>query len=121
MDRLFVYGTLRPGSQNEQARWLEKNARHSGTATISGRLYRVTHYPALAAPQSKEDRVKGDVFEDVTAEMLERLDEYEGAEYSREIAEVRMEDGRTLTAYFYRYALRTDQLEWIQSGDWRSS
>ena len=115
---LFVYGTLRAGSKNEQAERLAKSARHIGVATISGRLYRVAHYPALAPPQSEKDRVKGDVFEGVTAEMLEWLDEYEGEEYSRQLAEVTMEDGRILTAYFYSYALPTSRLEWIPSGDW---
>jgi len=118
VDRLFVYGTLRPGSKNEQADWLAKTARHMGRATIGGRLYRVVYYPALALPQSKNDLVQGDLFEGVTAEILQRLDEYEGDEYLRQPVEATLEDGRALTAYCYRYALPTDQLEWIPSGDW---
>jgi len=120
VDRLFVYGTLRPGSDNKQARRLANSARHLGLATMSGRLYRVSHYPALVAAKLPEDSVKGDVFEGVTAELLQKLDEYEGSDYTRELAEVTTEDGRKLSAYFYRYALPTDQLEWIRSGDWHS-
>jgi gamma-glutamylcyclotransferase (GGCT)/AIG2-like uncharacterized protein YtfP len=119
VDRLFVYGTLRLGSKNEQAERLAKTARHMGAATIRGRLYRVAHYPALAPALSEEDRVKGDVFEGVTAELLQWLDEYEGTEYERQVAEVTMQDGRTLAAFFYCYVLPTGQLEWIRSGDWR--
>ncbi len=118
VDRLFVYGTLRPGWKNEYAERLVKTARHMGVGAIRGRLYRVAHYPALAAPRCEEDWVKGDVFEGVTAELLRRLDEYEGGEYERGVGEVSMEDGRTLTAYFYCYVLPTGHLEWIPSGDW---
>jgi gamma-glutamylcyclotransferase (GGCT)/AIG2-like uncharacterized protein YtfP len=120
VDRLFVYGTLRLGSKNEHAERLAKSARHIGGATIGGRLYRVAYYPALARAQSNEDRVKGDVFEGVTAELLRWLDDYEGSEYVRQLAEVTMEDGQTLAAFFYCYALPTDQFEWIRSGDWRT-
>ncbi len=115
-----MYGTLRPGSKNKHAETLMKTARHLGPATINGRLYRVTHYPALGPAQTKEDLVKGDLFEGVTTELLQRLDEYEGSAYSRVLAGVTLEDGTTLPAYFYRYALPTDQLEWIPSGDWSS-
>jgi len=105
VDKLFVYGTLRPGSKNEHAQRLAENARHIGVATMGGLLYWLGNYLVLAPSQSKEDRVTGDVFEGVTAELFDRLDEYEGAEYRRQLAEVRMEDGRTLIAYCYRYAL----------------
>jgi gamma-glutamylcyclotransferase (GGCT)/AIG2-like uncharacterized protein YtfP len=118
VDRLFVYGTLRPGSNNSYADLLEKAARHMGRATVSGRLYRVTHYPALAPSQSKEDRVVGDLFEGITAELWQLLDEYEGAEYSREMVGVMTEDGVTREAYVYRSLLPTASLEWIRSGDW---
>ena len=118
--RLFVYGTLRLGSKIEYAARLAKTARHIGLATMSGRLYRVAHYPALAPAQSKEDLVKGDVFEGVTEEVLQSLDEYESAEYSRQLGEVTMEDGSTVAAYFYLYVMPTEQLAWIRSGDWNS-
>jgi len=114
-----VYGTLRPGAKNEYAEQLAKAARHMGAATISGRLFRVAHYPALARAQSKSDRVRGDVFEGVTAELLQRLDEYEGTEYARQLVEVTMQDGQNVRAFCYCYLLPTDQLEWIRSGDWR--
>jgi gamma-glutamylcyclotransferase (GGCT)/AIG2-like uncharacterized protein YtfP len=121
VDRLFVYGTLRLGSKNEYAEQLAKTARHIGVATIAGRLYRVQHYPALAPPQFDEDLVRGDVFEGVTPELLQRLDDYESAEYSRQLGTVTMQDGRALSAYFYLYVLPTDHLEWIRSGDWKLS
>lgn len=104
MDRLFVYGTLRPGCQNQHAERLAKSARHIGLASMSGRLQWLGEYLALTPSTCKQDRVPGDVFEGVTPELFERLDEYEGTEYLRQIGEVTMEDGRTLPAYFYCYA-----------------
>jgi len=118
LDRLFVYGTLRLGSTNEYAELLARQAQYVGRAKIAGRLYRVAHYPGLAPPESIADLVKGDVFAAVSAQLFEQMDEYEGPEYSRQITEVKMENGRTLTAYCYRYILPTAQLERIQSGDW---
>ncbi len=108
MDRLFVYGTLRPGSKNQYAERLAQTAQHIGLASMSGRLYWAGEYLALVPSQSKEDRVSGDVFEGVTAELFEWLDEYEGKEYARRVGEVTMEDGRTLTSYFYCYALPSE-------------
>jgi gamma-glutamylcyclotransferase (GGCT)/AIG2-like uncharacterized protein YtfP len=99
-----VYGTLRAGSQNEHAARLARSARHIGLASMSGRLHSLGDYLALAPSQSTEDRVPGDVFEGVTPELFERLDEYEGEEYLRQLGEATMEDGRTLTVHFYRYA-----------------
>ena len=118
INRLFVYGTLRLGSSNEYASELATAARFIGHGRIRGRLFRVTHYPALAAPLSEADWVKGDVFENISDELLQRLDDYEGPEYTRVVSEIRMEDGQKLAAYLYCYAMPVDQLEMIPSGDW---
>jgi len=118
MDKLFVYGTLRPGSNNQYAQHLAKAARHVGPSTTGGRLYRVAHYPALVSSQSKEDRVTGDLFDGITDQLWQLLDNYEGPEYSRELADVITEGGNDTQAYVYRYLLPSDLLEWIRSGDW---
>ena len=121
MDRLFVYGTLRVGSNNENAARLARQSRHIGRGSVRGRLYRVAHYPGLALPLSDTELVTGDVFDGVTADLLRELDEYEGDGYRRDLAEVSMEaGGGSLAAYLYRYVLPTDGLEWIPSGDWNT-
>jgi gamma-glutamylcyclotransferase (GGCT)/AIG2-like uncharacterized protein YtfP len=89
-----------------------------GCATVAGLLFRVAHYPALVLHPSAEDKVNGDVFGGVTAELLQQLDQYEGEEYSRQTAQVTMEDGQTFEAHCYCYVLPTTGLEWIRSGDW---
>ncbi len=85
---------------------------------MAGRLYRVAQYPGLAPSQSDEDSVTGDLFEEVTAELLRELDDYEGDAYRRELMEVTMPNGQLLSAYVYCYAMPTAELEWIPSGDW---
>ena len=117
-DRLFVYGTLRAGYNNEPALALAGSAHRLGAARIQGRLYRVSTYPAIALPQSDSDWVEGDLFEGVLPALLEMLDEYEGAEYRRQIAQVILEGTCKLSAYVYFYLPAVAQLEWIPSGDW---
>jgi gamma-glutamylcyclotransferase (GGCT)/AIG2-like uncharacterized protein YtfP len=120
LDRLFVYGTLRPGSDNEHATRLAQSARHIGAARIRGQLFRVLHYPALGPPQSEQDWVAGDVFEGITNHLLLQLDAYEGEEYIRHVAEITLDDGRTLAAYVYLYTLPVGRLIRIDSGDWNA-
>jgi len=120
VDRLFVYGTLRLGCANEQARALAEGTRFLGHARIPGRLFRVAHYPGLIAPAFKNEWVTGDVFEGVSTEMFQRLDDYEGSEYARQLAEVTLENGGRIAAYLYLYLPATDGLELISSGDWLS-
>jgi gamma-glutamylcyclotransferase (GGCT)/AIG2-like uncharacterized protein YtfP len=118
VDRLFVYGTLRAGCENEHALALAKSARFVGRARIRGRLFRVAHYPGLVAPHDQDEWVKGDLFEGVSAALLQSLDEYEGPAYRRQLALLTMDDGRSVAAYLYFYALPTDGMELITSGDW---
>lgn len=118
LDRLFVYGTLRLGAKNEYAVRLAETARFVGKARIRGQLFRVIHYPALAPPQSDQDWVVGDVFEGITDDLMRHLDTYEGAEYTRHVAEVVLDNGRSLAVYVYLYAQPTDQLKRIESGEW---
>jgi gamma-glutamylcyclotransferase (GGCT)/AIG2-like uncharacterized protein YtfP len=117
-DKLFVYGTLRRGSNNYYAEILEKTASHLGQGAVAGRLYRVAHYPALVKAQAESENVKGDLFEGISAELLALLDDYEGDEYAREMVDVVLEDGGARQAYVYRYVLSAESLEWIRSGDW---
>jgi gamma-glutamylcyclotransferase (GGCT)/AIG2-like uncharacterized protein YtfP len=89
-----------------------------GHARIRGRLFRVAHYPAMIAPAFENEWVQGDLYEGVTAALMEKLDAYEGSEYVRELAEVTMDDGRAIASYLYVYTVNTDGLERITSGEW---
>jgi gamma-glutamylcyclotransferase (GGCT)/AIG2-like uncharacterized protein YtfP len=118
-DKLFVYGTLRRGSNNYYAGLLAETTRYVGQGAVAGRLYRVAHYPALVKGHAEHEHVKGDLFEGISAELWALLDDYEGDEYAREIVDVLIEDGGTLQAYVYRYVRSSESLEWIRSGDWK--
>lgn len=119
-DQLFVYGTLRAGIDNPKATRLARSATYMGPALVKGCLFRVSHYPALGPAMSPEDWVAGDLFANVPAELFRELDEFEGREYIRELAEVKFRD-EFLTVYLYRYLPPVASLERIPTGDWKST
>ncbi len=121
VDRLFVYGTLRPGFRNHHADLLANRASYLGAGRVPGRLYRVSHYPAMVGAQSADDWVVGDLYGGLTAQLLMQLDRFEGDSYSREEKNVALSDGRSLVAFLYVWVRSVDGLEWIPSGDWNAS
>jgi gamma-glutamylcyclotransferase (GGCT)/AIG2-like uncharacterized protein YtfP len=124
-DLLFVYGTLRTGCDNEQARALHARSRHMGSATLLGRLYRVDWYPVLV-PDMAAGPVVGDVFHmHDPVETLAWLDAYEECappfpepwEYRRIVLPVKADNGRDLDAWAYVYNRPVEGLPLIPDGD----
>lgn len=120
---LFVYGTLRRGSVNAMAQRLASEAEWIGPATMAGRLYAVSDYPAVVP--SAEGVVTGDLFRLRDPASLGWLDVYEGCgaddplphEYAR--IEVRVTHDRTVydaQAYVWNRPLKG--LRAIDGGDW---
>jgi len=111
--RVFVYGTLRRGGSNhfrmEGGRWL-------GTASVRGRLYRVDWYPALTL-DSEAGPVTGDLIE-VAEDRLPLLDDYEGSEYRRVMAQVTNAGGEQVSAWLWEWNEGSDGLQRIAGGDW---
>ena len=96
-DRLFVYGTLMPGQENE--RYLTKIGGTFEPARVRGRLYLPGewragfNYPGLVLDPAAK-MVEGYVFRSENlASNWELLDEFEGEEYKRIEAEVETSDG----------------------------
>jgi len=122
LPRLFVYGSLRAGEDNEMARLLHAHARHLGEGTIRAGLYAVSWY-SIAAPCDEPDAVvHGDVFEispGTSDEVLAALDAYEGSEFRRTAVEVRMADETSVAAQAYLCAASVAGLRRIEHGDWR--
>jgi gamma-glutamylcyclotransferase (GGCT)/AIG2-like uncharacterized protein YtfP len=97
--RLAAYGTLRPGESNHGmlaelgGAWVE--------GTVRGKRFMANGYPAF---QAGADRVPVSV---LTSAALPadwaRLDEFEGRDYRRILAPVRLVDGTHLVAYLYEY------------------
>jgi gamma-glutamylcyclotransferase (GGCT)/AIG2-like uncharacterized protein YtfP len=80
-DHLFVYGTLRSGSDNRFARMLAERARSLGPARIEGLLYDFGSYPGA---RRGGGWIHGEIFQlHDPAAILGELDGYEGSEYAR--------------------------------------
>ena len=121
---LFVYGTLRRGSDHPNAARLAAESEWLGHATLAGTLYRVSWHPALVLEGS--DTVTGDLLRltDPTAS-LPWLDAFESCgpdappphDYRREMAQVMTADG-PVPAMVYVWNLSVDGLERMPGGDW---
>lgn len=123
-DLLFVYGTLRRGSDHENAARLARESAWLGTATLPGTLYRVSWHPALVL--EGEDSVTGDLLRlRDPAASLPWLDAFESCgpddppphDYRREIAPV-MTAGGAEQAMVYVWNLGVGGLERMPGGDW---
>ena len=121
-NHLFVYGTLMRGYDNPAAKLLSRDAAFCGEARCQGRLYLVTHYPALVRSDDAGDVVFGELFSLHAAEAsLAILDDYEGCalpqpRYLRQLLPVKREDGFIVEAWTYVYNRPVAQLKRIASG-----
>ena len=129
--QIFVYGSLLSGSSRPEAARLAAEGLYLGPATVHGRLYRVSWYPALLAPQAANERVQGEVYRLVApATSLRWLDAYEGigAEspgvagdaYERRIVTATFADGRNLGAWVYVHGAVLPEADRIAAGCWRA-
>ena len=123
---LFVYGTLRLGTNSEMFQVLARQADFVGKASYQGQLYKIDDYPGAVPSKNKTDLVQGEVYQLHDADfILPQLDQYEecGAgflqptEYVRELCELRLQNDQIIQAWFYRYNRATDALELLASGD----
>lgn len=121
---LFVYGTLRRGSDHANAARLARESEWLGTATLTGTLYRVSWHPALVLAGA--DSITGDLLRLTNpAATLPWLDEFEGCapddpqphDYRRESTTVMTANGAAM-AMVYVWNLPLDGLERIAGGDW---
>lgn len=104
MERLFVYGTLRPGHSN--AHILDRVGGNWQAGFVSGIFYpqgcgAAAGFPGLVL-DSQGPRVEGYVFSsDNLLSYWSMLDEFEDG-YDRLRTEVTLENGDTVTAYVYQ-------------------
>ncbi len=110
MERLFIYGSLQPGGANEHV--LAAIEGEWEPAVIKGNLIEAgwgasMGYPGLVLDESGDD-VHGHVLAsaDLSAKWA-YLDEFEGEEYERIVASVRLRSGERAQAHVY--VLRTGQ------------
>lgn len=104
MERLFVYGSLRPGGPNEHI--LSEIGGDWEPAVIKGRLVEAgwgaeIGYPGLVIEEDGVE-ISGYVF--VSAGLSDNwahLDNFEGGEYERIVAPVTLEGGEQIEAHVY--------------------
>ena len=126
---MFVYGSLCRESGHAMSRWLAARAVWQAVATVSGRLYRVSNYPALVTGECNDDAcAHGDLYRLLLVETaLSGLDAYEGIqgcdddEYERRLLTVMPDNGAAISAWAYCYRQPAQALAWIESGDWLSA
>lgn len=123
-ERLFVYGTLTRASSHPLAQELAQRAVFEGEARFNGRLYLVSHYPAVVPSDLPEEWVHGEVFVIRDPGFLVALDRYEECgpedpqptEYRRLQQNVVMESGESVAAWMYVYNRPVADLRRIASG-----
>lgn len=104
MERLFIYGSLQPGGPNEHVLADIKGEWHP--AVITGRLVEAgwgasLGYPGLVIDEEGIE-VRGYLLSSSDLESWwDKLDELEGDEYVRTIAEVSLADGSVVAAHVY--------------------
>jgi gamma-glutamylcyclotransferase (GGCT)/AIG2-like uncharacterized protein YtfP len=102
LSHLFVYGTLRRGSQIKIARLFHANCKFLGTGCMQGRLTRSHPHRGVVRSNRPDDWISGEVFHpNDPANLLPILDEYEGPEYERTSVPVQLDSGKRMQAWMY--------------------
>jgi gamma-glutamylcyclotransferase (GGCT)/AIG2-like uncharacterized protein YtfP len=127
---LFVYGTLRAGTQHEMSRALREHARLLGEGTVCARLYDLGDYPGMLLDHGDDDgdggRVRGELYAldaDAADRTWRMLEEYENppeegpAEFVRTRVHVDVAGG-IVTAWAYVLIALPRDAHVIDSGDW---
>lgn len=136
MNRVFVYGTLRPGQRYHKR--IERFIVRAEPAFVTGRLYHLPQgYPALVLERDigcklNSGCVAGDLLEFESLEavlpILDELEDYYGAGdprnlYERVTVSARTKRGSRFSAMVYVFA--GNQLNWLErhaipvpEGDW---
>ncbi len=114
MTRLFVYGTLRRGDNNDERWELDRRARFLGQTTLRGaRLFDLGSYPCLVLTTNPEHRVVGELFE-IEQQVFEGIQAMEEeAQYVTVTVETEVGPA---TAFVFESVPPGARL--IESGDW---
>ncbi|MGD0796306.1 MAG: gamma-glutamylcyclotransferase family protein [Acidobacteriaceae bacterium] len=76
-ERIFLYGTLRPGHAPWEIADAVSRLRRIAAGTVRGRLYDLGSYPGVVLDDAAAE-VRGEVFSVPDEETLRRMDAYEG-------------------------------------------
>ena len=128
---LFVYGSLVAAASHPKGARLRQEALFLGPATIAGRLYRVTWFPAMRPAIGPADWVHGELYRlSDPIRSLVWLDAYEGItpggssaaapdKYFRAERPVTVSDGAIQSAWVYFYQQPLPAASHMPDGIWR--
>ena len=115
----FAYGTLRRGARKDLLDLVGSGARLLGRASAAGRLYDLGTYPGMLDAARDGERVLGELYElDHPQSILNRLDEYEGEDFRREIRSVSVDGRGPVDAWVYLFQGPVGVGRRIASGDY---
>jgi gamma-glutamylcyclotransferase (GGCT)/AIG2-like uncharacterized protein YtfP len=114
---LFAYGTLQQGLAPAEIAPVVEKLRPVGEGFTFGRLYDLGAYPAAILDASSARIIYGTVYElPAAAEVLRRLDAYEGPEYVRIEQLVTLTAGGVVSCWVYDYLGKPTAERLIESG-----
>ncbi|WP_166839092.1 gamma-glutamylcyclotransferase family protein [Rheinheimera pleomorphica] len=125
-DYLFVYGTLRQNANHPMHQQLVTHAKFVAMARYQARLYQLSYYPGAVPSSNTADQVVGELYQLLQPELLlPQLDQYEECgdgfakpqEYRRELQQVTLDSGDSVSAWVYLYNRDTSALTQIPCGD----
>ena len=114
---IFVYGTLRSGSQNKFARVLHDRSDFLGGARVQGTLYDLGDHPGLIASQT-QGWVRGEVYRLKDTQLLTTLDAYEGGDFERTTVDALLDSGAAERCWVYLFRGDVSGRPQISSGDY---
>lgn len=126
---LFVYGSLMSRAARATGNRLRREARLLGEASLPGRLYRVSWYPAAVESRVPGELVHGELYALTSpAASLKWLDVYEGirpghaagGDYRRVERNVRLVQGGEVLAWVYLWQRPVAGLQRVPDGRWAS-
>lgn len=126
-EQLFVYGTLRRGTQPPELVVPLRRCYNRGTGTVRGCLYDAGSYPAaILDSTAAETWIRGEILELPEDWDWAPCDRYEGytpkspehSLFTRVRAAVRTQDGNEIPCWIYVYNRDTTHLPLVQGGIW---
>lgn len=116
---LFAYGTLLPGLAPEEIASEVDKLQPVGEGFVDGKLYDLGSYPGAVIDSASAWIVYGTVYElPEDANLLRKLDAYEGPEYARIEQLVTLVAGGVCTCWVYDYQGKPSEERFIESGRW---